>query len=295
MLVRNILLAIGALCLLGGVVLSVVWFTQMGREGGSTIAEKPVVVRPAVLVAAHEVAAGTLLRQEDMTWKEVSAGEIQPGNLVRGQTSDAEFIGAITRRSFSSGELLIAGDLVKPSERQFLAAVLKPGTRAVSLAVEAPLSTGGLILPGDRVDVILTQSFEEPAADPTRKSVAETVLRDVQVVAVDQSLTAAAPKITVAATSAFAPTTDARVPRTVTFEVTEQQAERLFVAVQLGRLQLSVRPLQISSTPENKTTSQRGPTWASDVSPALRQLGRKDAASPTSIDNSVRRAPVMSQ
>jgi pilus assembly protein CpaB len=288
MLVRNVLLAIGVLCLLGGGALSVVWFNQMVR----TSVEVPAAARAAVLVATHSIPAGTLLRPEDIGWKEVGPNESLPGHLVRGQVSEAQFVGAIAKRVFTADEMLIAADLVKPSERHFLAAVLKPGTRAVSIAVDAPQSAAGLILPGDLVDVILTQSFTDAATDPARKSVAETVLHNVRVIAVDQSLSMAG-KPAAPVRGAF--TVESRVPKTVTFELTEAQAERLYVAGQLGRLQLSVRPLEVSISADTGSPRTTGPTWASDVSPALNAIARKIPQSVSTVESAVRRPPVMSQ
>lgn len=284
MSVRNLLLAVGLLSLLAGFVLSVVWFNQMQ----TTTAERPEAVRQAILVAARSITTGTLLRPEDLGWKDVAAREIRAGNLVRGQISETEFVGAIARRPFTAGEPLVVSELVRPSERQFLAAALKPGTRAVSISVDAPQSAAGLILPGDQVDVILTQSFTDSTADPAFKSVAETVLRDVRVIAVDQTLSTAT-RPTAAVRGPF--TTEGRVPRTVTFEVTERQAERLYVAAQLGRLQLSVRPLETGG-PAEVGDKREGPTWASDVSPALNELTRRKPQSGSTVEGAVRRPPV---
>ena len=63
---------------------------------------------------------------------------------------------------------------------------------------------------------------------------------------------------------------EAKMPRTVTLEVTERQAERVFVALQMGTLQLSVRPLEMAS----KTSADdvpASPTWSSDVSQAVKK------------------------
>jgi pilus assembly protein CpaB len=286
MLVRNLLLAVGALCLLAGVVLAVVWYNQVER----TPAERLEAARPAILVATHAVPTGTLLRPEDIGWREV--GSVQAGHLLRGQVSQADFVGAIARRNFAQGEPLVASDLVRPSERQFLAAVLKPGNRAVSISVDAPQSAAGLILPGDQVDVILTQSFADPATDPARKSVGETVLRDIRVIAVDQSINTV-PRQSIIPRGALTPET--RVPKTVTFELSEGQAEKLFVAAQLGHLQLSVRPLEAGRATEAVEVPTDGRTWASDVSPALKELARKTSGSASTVEKSIRLPPVVSQ
>lgn len=286
MLVRNILLALGGLSLAAGLLLAIIWFRQVEK----TPPPPAPVATTSILTASRAVPSGTLLRPEDMAWKDVAAGEIQTGFVVRRQGAAVpEFVGAITRRSFAANEPFIVTDLVRPSERQFLAATLKPGTRAVSIAVDAPQSAAGLILPGDQVDVILAQTFAEGSVSENRRSVAETVLRDVRVIAIDQALSPPA-QLPVRPPSSGG--TEAHMPRTVTFEVTEKQAERLIVAAQLGRLQLSVRPLQVAPSTAGGTPPDNRPTWAEDVSPALGAMSR--AKSPTAaagIEGNIRLPP----
>jgi pilus assembly protein CpaB len=287
MFVRNLLLVIGALCLLGGIALSVVWYNQTTGD----VAGAPPQPNPAVLVAQRAIPTGTLLRPDDLGWREIRAGQIGPGSLLRGQISESEFIGAVTRRAFATAEPIVAADVVKPNERQFLSAVLKPGTRAASISVDAPQSVAGLILPGDRVDVILTQSLAEPGGDVARKTVAETVLRDVRVIAVDQSLSTTGKPPAAPAQGSFAPTSQPRIPKTVTFALTDREAERLFVAAQLGRLHLSVRPLEAAPMAKVEEEHRAPPTWASDVSPALSQLGHKPSQSSSTVEKAVRLPP----
>ena len=78
----------------------------------------------------------------------------------------------------------------------------------------------------------------------------------------------------------------------MTLELNETQAEKLFVAAQLGGLQLPVRSLEAASeTSSSEDTS--APIWASDVSPALRQLSRPQtqAGPGSTIEAAVRRPP----
>ena len=90
---------------------------------------------------------------------------------------------------------------------------------------------------------------------------------------------------------AVVPATQANMPKTVTLELNESQAETLFVATQLGLLQLSVRPLEKSSQP-GSDDRQESPTWASDVSPALGELSGSGAPnSGSTIESSIRRPP----
>jgi pilus assembly protein CpaB len=287
MFVRNLLLVIGALCLLGGAALSVVWFNQI--RSTTNVEQKPVE-RSAILVATRAVAAGTLLRAGDLGWKDANPGDILPGSLVRGQVSETAFVGAITRRDFGAGEALVASELVRPGDRQFLAAVLKPGTRAVSIAVDATQSSAGLILPGDRVDVILTQTFGATPDDPVSRSASETILRNLRVIAVDQSLNA---EIKPGAASSSVLTPESRLPKTVTFETTEMQAEQLFVAAQLGHLQLALRPLEMLRGSATNVASKRDPTWAASISPALRDFTQRQQPTKSTVEKSVRRPPAM--
>lgn len=288
MLLRNLLLAVGLLCLLAGAILSAVWLDQIRR---SAVEEKaPEATKPAILVAVHPVPAGSSLRPGDVVWKDIAAGDIGAGNLVRGRVSEADYFGAITRRDFDADEPLVAAELVKSGDRQFLAAVLKPGTRAVSISVDASQSASGLALPGDYVDVILTQSFSENAADPARKSVGETVLRNIRVIAVDQTLPTTAKS---GSTDRGVFGAESRIPKTVTLELNERQAEILFVGIQLGKLNLSVRSLERPGPGEIDKTRTPARTWASDVSPALTQLVRRQSGS--TIESAIRWAPVSSQ
>jgi pilus assembly protein CpaB len=92
----------------------------------------------------------------------------------------------------------------------------------------------GILYPGDRVDVILTQTFKN---DPplTRRSVGETVVENLRVLAID-SLDAKA----TGPGNSFG--------RTVTLEVTPEQAEKINVATELGKLSLTLRSITTTET-----------------------------------------------
>ena len=94
----------------------------------------------------------------------------------------------MVRRSLAANEPIIAGDVLNPGDRGFLAAVLGTGMRAVTVGVDPVSGTAGLIWPGDHVDVVLTQSIEEKDQPIDRRVSGETVLTDVRVIAVDQQL-----------------------------------------------------------------------------------------------------------
>ncbi len=267
MVLRNFLIAAGCVALLAGLTLATIWISRAPAKPDAT-GQAPI---PAgILVAARPLAGGTLLQPMDTIWKPVGVSSAPPGAIARSPATESAFLGAVTRRDYAAGEALAENGLVKSGDRAFLAAVLSPGSRAVSIAVDAPQSVAGLVLPGDRVDLILTQNFGNEAANPGRKSVGETVLRNIRVLAVDQWLMTIAKPTT---KDQRLGTANSQIPGAITLEVTEPQAERVLVAVQLGKVQLAVRSLEgLAAATAGDLAGT--PTWAADVSPALGLLGR---------------------
>jgi pilus assembly protein CpaB len=274
MLSRKLLFTLGGLALLAATLLSALWIY------GTATPKVPVATQlPTqwILVAAHAIPAGTLLRAGDITWGEVPAAEVVGADILRGSTTGTDYVGAVTRRAYAAREPLTPAELVSPGDPDFLVAALRPGFRAVSISVDAAQSASGLVSPGDRIDIVLTQAFSGQGTDASRKSVGETVLHDLRVIAVDQTLTPPA-KVT-----AGAPT-DMKIPKTVTLEVTERQAQMLLVAEQLGKIQLTLRGEPHRGAAQPLAGDAVAPTWASDVSPAL--------ASPAADDSTAQRVVV---
>ncbi len=268
MLFRNLLLILGALFILAGAALGVVWLKRGAeqQDAANNQAAASAPSRLEILSASRAIPSGTLLQEGDIGWTDIEQSQLRPGNLVRGQASEAEFLGAVTTRDFANGEAFIASELIKIGSAGFLSAVLKPGKRAVSMFVDAAQSSSGLVIPGNRVDVILTQSFGDSQNNSKKQSVAETVLEDVRIIAVDQTLNQHA-KTGLA--DAVGANPDTRLPKTVTLEVTARQAEILSVAEKLGQLQISVRPLE-NAVSAGAAERRPSPAWGADVSPALR-------------------------
>lgn len=209
-----------------------------------------------VLVVTRPVRPGNLLKPEDLAAKE--ATRQQAGDDAVLDTPDARraLVGAMVRGTLSVGDLVRSKDIMRPGDHGFLAAVLGPGMRAVSVSVDLVTGAAGLIWPGDRVDVILTQAMSDATLPVGRRVAAETILGDVRVIAIDQLLV-----------QGVAPDAAAKNGRTVTIEVGPNEAERISVATRVGRLSLAVR--SIDGAPRSGPAVQPNTTWASDVSPAL--------------------------
>ena len=224
------------------------------------MAAPPPVKKTYVLVADKNLPTGTLIKENLLTWQAWPDAKLHQSYLIKDKHDLKELVGSVVRWAISAGEPVSTGRLVKPGTRGFLAAVLRPGYRAVSLRINATSSISGLVFPGDRVDVILTHTVKA-------KRVSETVLTNVRILAIDQQTNdqAQAPK----------------VGKHATFEVTPKQAEMFSVLTDMGKLSLSLRSLAkdqaeleriaTSGEPLAEPETEKGKThtWSSEVSRLL--------------------------
>lgn len=173
----------------------------------------------------------------------------------------ADFAGAVVRAKVMPGEPITDGRIVRPGERGFLAAVLKPGTRAISVPINATTGISGFVFPGDKVDMLLTHSIKQAESAAIRRAT-ETVLSDIRVLAVDQR------------------TDDingqAVVAKTATLEVLPKQAEVIAVASEMGRLSLSLRSLAKEDVPTTLVRKSRTYTWDTEASHLIPRRKKKD-------------------
>ena len=239
-------------------------------------ASRPGPAKPAAMVriraAAADLPDGLLLRDSDLVWKSVPRADAPTGALVEGQPDEADLKGDLLLHAVHAGTPLGPADVISPNSPGFLAAALKPGMRAISVAIDDVSGNAGLIQPGDYVDVLLTQqiAMSPGATSSTDKTVeAETIAERVRVLAVGTAFTR--------------PKDDDKKPseansraRTVTFEVTPRSAEVVTVAAHLGSLSLALRSFATrdrnASQAEDVIEPQTEPVWARDVSRGLRTL-----------------------
>ncbi len=261
-------LVIGSMLLIALALGTVTWQLLAPGTPAAAVAEATPPPPPPpqrILVTARGLAAGALVKDEDMVVREMPAGTAPPLALPATDEIRAELRGALLRRYLDPGTVVQRDDVLRPRDRGFLAAVLRSGTRAISVGVDVVTGAAGLIWPGDQVDLILTQELAAGDAPLARRVIGETVLSDVRVIAVDQQFTQGA------GTEGL-PT---RVARTVTLEVTSGQAERVAVASRLGRIALTVRSVD---SPADEPKPAGGSLFGADVSQALGQSGVSQGA-----------------
>jgi len=164
-----------------------------------------------------------------MRWQEWPRDTVDAAYVLQENAKLEDFVGAVVRSHMASGEPITAERVVHPGDRGFMSAVLDPGSRAVTVNVTASTGMAGFVLPGDRIDLLLTMVVQSGNKDAPARHMSETVLTDLKVLAMDQRVTDDKKDVT--------------PPKTATLEVTPKQAELVAVASELGMLSLSLRSL----------------------------------------------------
>jgi pilus assembly protein CpaB len=250
---RTIIFLFAALLVAGGTAFLVRGMLSGPRpEPVAQVQEQP---GKKVLVAKVNLPAGSFIKEEDMTWQKWPAEGVNEAYLVEGQNDTSGVVGAVVRRGIVAGTPITEAQIARPGDRGFLAAVLTPGMRAVTINVNERTSVAGLVFPGDRTDLLLVQTM--PSLDGAQGAAsetgsysprsAETFLENVRILATERTLNDI--------------DGEAKSINTVTIEVTPKQAEQVAAIRDLGELSLSLRSL---AKPEHGAS---GPQVASATAP----------------------------
>jgi pilus assembly protein CpaB len=235
------------------------WMERQRAQINVKAPEAPKAKILEVLVAKRNLGTGTFLKPGDITWQAWPAGSLQSAYAVQGKRKIKEFVGSVVRSSIVAGQPVTDASVVKVGERGFLAAVLSPGMRAVSFPITAASGIAGLVFPGDRVDLILSHKIKTATAGKSGSKIriaSETVLTNVRILAIDQRTDDQKGK----------KSKKSSVGKTATLEVTPKQAEMISVALNLGKLSLSLRSLARKGVNPGakEPTSSRGKTVTMD-------------------------------
>lgn len=133
-----------------------------------------------VLVATKEIQRGQRLTLEDTHWIAWPKKAVQPTFITDANSSAREELeSAVARSLIVTGEPIVNAKVVTAGSSGLMAAILAPGMRAVTMRVSPETSSGGFILPGDRVDIMLS------SGRGNREEGARTIFEDVRVLAVN--------------------------------------------------------------------------------------------------------------
>ncbi|MGB3753789.1 MAG: Flp pilus assembly protein CpaB [Parerythrobacter sp.] len=227
---KKLVLLLGALIIAIGTALAARSMFA-GAPAPQADAAPAVPLGPKVLVAQRGLPVGTIITADAINFQQWPEELVQDAYFLDGESDVSQLLGTVVRHPITAGEPVTQGSLVKPGDRGFLAAALGPGMRAVTVPVSDKTGVAGFVFPGDRVDLVLTQTVK---GDDDTLRAAETILSNLRVLATDQATTQ---------DTTEAGDTVVRTARTVTLEVTPRIAEKVAVAQTIGTLSLSLRSI----------------------------------------------------
>ncbi|MEL6373889.1 MAG: Flp pilus assembly protein CpaB [Pseudomonadota bacterium] len=208
-------------------------FGAAALVGMSMLTKEPVVQTQTVeinttevLVARTDINLGQVANASSFRWQKWPKDAVSGKFITRRRMPSAvsKFSGAIARSPLLQGEPVTPHKLIRAGEGGVLAAILPQGMRAISTRIKEDTAAGRLILPNDRVDVILTRRLRNRGSDG---HVSDTLFRNVRVLAIGQMIDAKNKKSADASTA--------------TLELTPQQAEQLALANSMGEISLALR------------------------------------------------------
>jgi pilus assembly protein CpaB len=242
----------------------------------ATAAAVPARPMTKVLVAAKDLQPGQRLTDADMAWRDWPVDEVNPAFITDGSAprpsavaedtpaakpegavasvarvaanlaagnSKSDYAGSVVREPILAGEPIVSRKIVRAGDSGYMAAYLEPGMRAMAIRVTVETAAGGFILPGDRVDVLLTRETTPAnmgAQEGDRsKFASSTVMQNIKVLAIDQSTRAGDDE-------------QAVVGATATLEVGPRDAEALALAKSEGELSLVLRSYADTGGPSGR-------------------------------------------
>jgi len=260
--VRVIIIAVIAIIgMVGTYFLSQSWLSNV-EQSNQQQAAKPAEDSVQVLIAAYTLHTGSIIKAEDFKWTSWPKKGISEFYLTKKAVKPESLYGKVVRYAITASEPITMSKLVSQGEQGFLAATLNPEMRAITVGISNVSGVAGFVLPGDRVDIILTHKvMDETNAE---HMVSETILQNIRVLAIDQRSDDNG--------------TNPIVGKTATLEVTPKIAEKFTMLTNLGQISLALRSLAQddatdTSTPMELTITR---TWDKEISPLFGEMEEKE-------------------
>lgn len=223
--VRSILVAVLGVAVAGGSAYAAREYLNAPRASATVDPASSLVT---VVIAARDIPFGQTIQPQMLATMPWPREALPPGAVTDLATLLAK-PGQPTRRStyaMAQGDLVLTSKVSDFGEKVTVVQSLGPNTRAMAIKVDAETAVGGLVTPGDAVDIVLTQGRDDTLS-------AITILQNIRVVGVDQD------------TDETKDSPD--VARTVTVEVTAEQGQKLALAQKAGTLSLTLRTLDAAA------------------------------------------------
>lgn len=270
-------LGVSALLGVGALFVAKVWLPSKAAGPGRAVAA-PMVTMTSIVAANAAVPFGTKLEAKNLTLIKVPAGSVPEGAYTSiDQVIALDGGGPVALTPLVAREPVLPSKVSGPGAKASVAATISAGMRAYTIKVNEVAGGGGQILPGDRVDVILSQQLDSGGVEGSQNKVfvSSLVLQNVRVLAMDLIADPAS--------------VDKFNPTTATLEVTVLDAGKLAVAGQAGILSMALRRTGATEVTELKPITMRDlqrvgvvPAGALTPAPAPRPVVRGPSAAPAS-------------
>jgi len=272
---KSVLIIMGAALIVAMIVALMVQKRLAPRDEGA-----PSLPTVDILVAGQKMLVGEKVDATRVRWQSWPEAALYEGVIRRSdgkEIEDLDVYEAPLRRNIAAGEPVTRQALVPDTKggTNFLAALIDPGMRAMSVSVKPNTMAGGFITPGDHVDVILSytprlsRTAQEYADKYVSRYASQTVLSNVKVLAVDQS--------------AKEENREAKVAKTVTLEVSQEGAQILALAESMGDITLALRRIGDRDDEKSQVVPLTTDVTTSDVIKKLNSIANESKASSQAI------------
>lgn len=195
-----------------------------------------------VVVASQPLGFGNSIRREDLRLVKWPGDAVPEGSFSTIEEVVGEEERRVVLRALEVNEPVLKSKISGFGGKASLAAVLSPEMRAVTIRVNDVAGVAGFVLPGDRVDVLLTRDRTGGSGGNNANNlITDVLLQNVKVLGIDQD----------ANQNKEVPS----VAKAVTVEVSPEQAQKLALASQLGSLTLMLRNVTDAEAETVKTVS----------------------------------------
>ena len=232
------------------------WLNYQAELSRKVVApkEKAVATR-TIVIAAGPLRFGAHISADhlrEVTWPD----EALPAGTFGSITDVMSGGKRIVLASIEKNEPILRTKITGPGQKATLSAVIQDGMRAVTVRVNDVEGVGGFVLPGDRVDVLLTRQAERATG------MNDVVIQNARVLAIDQLADDAADRPTVA--------------KAVTLEVDTTGAQKIALAASLGNLSLMLRRAgeQVMDATRRVTTSDLSQTETMQQAPEAKRFAK---------------------
>lgn len=233
-------------------------FLESRPEDGNATAQGPALETVRVVVASHAMSFGDTIHKDllrEVDWPKDAAPDGVFTSIDEILSDDER---RVALRNMEPNELVLKSRVSGFGGKATLSQVITPGLRATAIRVNDVVGVAGFVLPGDRVDILLTRQMGKDR----NNLITDVLIQNVRVLAVDQ----------LANDRAESPV----VVKATTVEVTPRQAQKLSLAARVGSLTLSLRNLiNGDGDPISMRTIR-----VADLGPGISQSKKKKKAPP---------------